>query len=107
MPIKPKGGETEQEFVSRCIATEIEAGKESDVAAAICYSVYREEKMSKSTANRVADKLSSINKKYEGLNLFTNGEVNMEEPCWDNYIQIGTKIVDGREVPDCRGPIEE
>lgn len=107
MPIKPKGGETEQEFISRCIPVEIEAGKETDVAAAICYSIYREEKMNKSTTNRVADKIAKLSNNYKGVNLSSTGEVNMEEPCWENYIQIGTKIVDGKEVPDCRGPIEE
>ena len=26
---------------------------------------------------------------------------DMENPCWDGYEPIGTKIVDGREVPNC------
>lgn len=25
----------------------------------------------------------------------------MENPCWDGYEPYGTKIVDGREVPNC------
>jgi hypothetical protein len=25
----------------------------------------------------------------------------MKEPCWNGYEQYGTKIVDGREVPNC------
>lgn len=106
MPIpKPQGGETEQEFVSRCIeAIYDEYGQEQ--GSAICYSTWREGKMSKSTTNRVADKINKLSKDYKGINLSANGEVNMEEPCWSGYIQIGTKIVDGREVPDCRGPVE-
>ena len=103
MPIKPNGGETEQEFISRCIPVEIEAGKEQSQAAAICYSIYREGKMKKAYESKVANKLLALNKKYEGLNLLPNGEVNMIEPnpCWDGYEAIGTKIVDGREVPNC------
>jgi hypothetical protein len=46
MPIdKPKAGETEEEYLEYCIPEEIKAGKEPDVAAGICYSIYREEKM--------------------------------------------------------------
>jgi hypothetical protein len=101
MPIKPKSGETEQDFVSRCIPTEIEAGKSNDVAAAICYSVFKEGKMNKSTTNRVADKINKLSNNYKGINLSVDGEVNMEEPCWKGYRQYGTKMLDGREVPNC------
>jgi hypothetical protein len=61
-----------------------------DVALAICYNTYREDKMGE----------------MKGINLMYNGNVDLKEPCWKNYIQVGTKIVDGREVPDCRGPVE-
>lgn len=59
--------------------------------------------MNKSTTNKVADRLKVLNKKYEGLKLLPNGEVNMIDPnpCWDGYEAIGTKIVDGREMPNC------
>lgn len=33
-------------------------------------------------------------------------EHNLKAPCWDGYEQIGTKIVDGREVPNCV-PLED
>ena len=105
MPIKPKSGERRDDFISRCISTEIEAGYSQEVAGAICYTKWKEEKMKKSN-QRVAAKIQNISK-FKGINLNFTGEVNMEEPCWENYIQIGTKIVDGREVPDCRGPVEE
>jgi hypothetical protein len=57
------------------------------------------------TSKKVAAKIATINK-FKGINLNFAGEVNMEEPCYKGYRQYGTKIVDGREVPDCRGPIE-
>ena len=40
MPVNIKKGETESEFISRCIGEEIGAGKEQDQAAAICYSYW-------------------------------------------------------------------
>ena len=45
MPIKPKSSETEQEFISRCIGEEINAGYEQDQAAAICYSKWEKQNM--------------------------------------------------------------
>lgn len=105
MPIpKPKAGETEQEFVSRCIS-EIYDEYGQEQGSAICYSTWREEKMSKTTTNRVADKINKLSRDYKGINLLPNGEVNMEEPCWNGYRQYGTKMKDGVEVPNCV-PIE-
>ena len=103
MPVdKPKAGETEEQYLAYCIPAEIEAGKEQEQASAICYNTYREEtKMS--TASKIASKLREI--QYKGINLINLGENS--EACWDGYIQVGTKILDGKEVPDCRGPIEE
>lgn len=37
MPIERNPGEGRDEFLSRCIATEVGAGKDQDQAAAICY----------------------------------------------------------------------
>jgi len=101
MPIpQPKGGETEQDFVSRCIS-EIYNEYGEEQSAGICYSTWREGKMKKTTTNRVADKISKLSNDFKGINLLSNGEVNMEEPCWNGYRQYGTKIKDGVEVPNC------
>lgn len=103
MPIpKPKAGENEQEFVSRCIS-EIYDEYGQEQSSAICYSTYREEKMKKTTTDRVAAKISKLSKDYEGIKLLPNGEVNMIEPnpCWSGYEAIGTKMVNGKEVPNC------
>ena len=91
MPINVKSGEREEEFISRCIETEIKSGKEQSVAAGICYSVWRESKMS--SQERMVNKMNKQQMELEGA-------------CWPNYIQVGTKIKNGREVPDCRGPIK-
>ncbi len=35
-----------------------------------------------------------------------NLEKDDDDPCWDGYVQLGTKMKDGKEVPNCV-PIEE
>jgi hypothetical protein len=104
MPIpKPTSAETEQEFVSRCISDIIEEyGQEQ--ALGICYSTYRAEtKMS--TQEKIASKFREIH--YKGVDLTKLAEdEGMEGACWDGYEAIGTKILDGREVPNCV-PIKE
>ena len=90
MPINVKSGETEQEFVSRCIPIEIGYGKSADVASGICYSIYQNRNMT--TQQRVNQKIADLSKEQE---LIT------PNPCQSGYIAIGTKIKDGREVPNC------
>lgn len=34
-------------------------------------------------------------------NKFEPLEKSEDDPCWEDYVQVGTKIVDGREVPNC------
>jgi hypothetical protein len=41
--VKPSKGERESEFIPRCISTLVDEGKEQEQAAAICYSVWKEE----------------------------------------------------------------
>ncbi len=107
MPIRPGATETKEEFISRCIGEEVTAGYEQTQAAAICYSKWDRKELSKQKFSdpqkRVQAKLN-FEKKYEGINLTKFGENS--DACWENYIQVGTKILDGKEVPDCRGPIE-
>ena len=96
MPIPSvKSGQSESEYVSECIsAIYDEYGQEK--SAAICYNTYRKE-VGMSGERLVASKLNQLNK-YKGINLTPDGE---DGPCWDGYEQIGTKTLDGREVPNC------
>ena len=57
--------------------------------------------MSKITDNmsKVAAKIN-FEKKYEGINLAPL-EKGANDPCWADYVQVGTKMLDGREVPNC------
>jgi hypothetical protein len=99
MPIKIKPGESEQEFISRCIGEEISSGKEQDVSAAICYSYWRRDKMSsiKNTSDKVMAKIK-FDSDFRGIKLADDG---LEGACWEGWKALGTKIVDGREVPNC------
>jgi len=99
MPIpKVSSGQTEAEYVSECISAIFdEYGQEQ--SAAICYNTYRKE-VGMSSERLVASKVNQLNK-YKGINLKEEGD-----PCWEGYEQYGTKIVDGREVPNCI-PIKE
>lgn len=94
MPIPSvKSGQSEAEYVSECISAIFdEYGQEQ--SAAICYNTYRKD-VGMSGERLVASKINQLNK-YKGINLKEEGD-----PCWENYEQYGTKIVDGREVPNC------
>ena len=51
--------------------------------------------------NSVLNKINNFKKDFEGINISLTGEVDLKEPCWDGYEQIGTKMLNGREVPNC------
>ena len=107
MPLDPpKKGESKQDYLNYCIPIEVGTGKEVEQATAICISYYDKDKMSKikDTSEKVMAAVS-YNTKFRGINLVNLGENS--DACWENYIQVGTKILDGREVPDCRGPVED
>lgn len=109
MPIKPSSGETKDEFISRCMSEESSAFPNQDQRFAVCINYWKKRNSMKSTQQRVLSKLNVINGRqlgmYKGINLKEDGSVDMEAPCWDGYEQYGTKILDGREVPNCI-PIE-
>jgi hypothetical protein len=93
MPIpQPNGGESQSEYVGRCMS---EIGSEYDSneqAVAICINTYERGSMSKSVEQRIVDKIS-------GINLLAG----LEDACWEGYEAIGLKE-DGS--PNCV-PIKE
>jgi len=97
MPVNVKSGESENDFISRCIGEEINNGYEQSQAAAICYSYWDKENMSKikDTSAKVMAAVT-YNTKFRGINL-----KDANDPCWEGYEQYGTKDMDGREVPNC------
>jgi hypothetical protein len=101
MPIPSiKSGQTEAEYVSECIsALYDEYGQEQ--ASAICYNTYRKES-GMSSERLVASKINQLSK-YKGIKF---ADAGLEDACWPDYVAIGTKDLDGREVPNCV-PIKE
>ena len=101
MPIpNKKSGETESQYIGRCMEA---IGDEypQEQALGICYSKFRENMKRKNEQTSVLQRINEFKKDYEGINLQPDGEVNMEEPCWKGYTQIGMKEKDGRMVPNC------
>jgi len=99
MPVKVKSNEKEADFISRCIGEEISAGYEQEQAAAICYSYWRKDKMSKitDTSAKVMAKVA-YDTDFRGINL---AEPNLEDVCWDGYIAVGLKPMGDKMVPNC------
>ena len=58
MPINIKRGESEKEFISRCIPIEIGYGKGEEQATAICYNVWQNRNMT--TQQRVHQKIARL-----------------------------------------------
>ena len=69
--VDPRSGESEADYVGRCIPTLIEEGFDEDQAAAICYN------------------------SYEGESFLE------DNPCQSGYVAYGTKSKGGRQVPNC------
>jgi hypothetical protein len=103
MPIKPGKSENEQEFISRCMSEETQTYP-NDQAYAICKSKWDRQEMSKikDTSAKVMARVA-YDTKFRGINLQAAG---LEDACWEGYEAIGTKMLDGREVPNCV-PIKE
>jgi hypothetical protein len=101
MPIpKPSPSETKDEYVGRCISA-ISGEYPQDQSVAICISTYDRDKMKKikSTDKKVMARVK-YDTDFRGINLAPL-EKGPNDPCWEDYVQVGTKTVDGREVPNC------
>ena len=89
MPINVKKGESEQDFVSRCIADEINNGREQAQAAAICYATYEKETaMSAYTKNRINTQMALAVKDAagRGINLAETPSAGPGSYPWDECI---------------------
>jgi hypothetical protein len=103
MPIKPGKSENEQEFISRCMGEETQ-NYPQDQSYAICKSKWDRQEMSKitNTAEKVMARVK-FDTDFRGINLMAE---SLDDACWEGYEAIGTKMLDGREVPNCV-PIKE
>ena len=91
---KQTASETQNDYVGRCMSEISNEYDTNEQAVAICINTYQRGTMSKTTQDRVADKI-------KGVSLLQGLEKGPNDPCYEDYVQIGTKIVDGREVPNC------
>ena len=100
MPIPTrKGGESEDEYIPRCMAA-IGGEYPQDQALAICYDKFREN-MSMSTQQKVNKRIHRIGQ-LRGIDLEkVNQGFDLDESCWPGYEAIGTKVLDGKTVPNC------
>ena len=105
MPIRPGKSENEEQFISRCMSEESEAFPDEPQRYAVCKSYYDRDKMKgiTDTKTKVMARVA-FDSKYEGIRLAEDD--GLEGACWDGYEAIGTKILDGRTVPNCV-PIKE
>lgn len=95
MPIPtPRGQEKESNFISRCMEEIGSEYTDKDQALAVCYSTWRDSK-NLTSEQRVVRKMNQIN-------LYPSKEELIEpNPCQEGYEAYGTKIKNGREVPNC------
>jgi hypothetical protein len=100
MPIRPGKTEDEQQFISRCMSVETKDYPQ-DQAYAICKSKWDRKELSKQKFSdpqrRVMSKLN-FEEKYRGINLLAKPD---DDPCQTGYRQLGTKMLDGKDVPNC------
>ena len=101
MPLKPRPSENEQEFISRCMSEEKDSFPEEAQRYAICKSKWDRKELSKQKFSdpqkRVMSKLN-FEEKYRGINLLAKPD---DDPCQTGYRQLGTKMLDGKDVPNC------
>jgi hypothetical protein len=99
MPIpKPKSSEDQNQYVGRCMTAISDEYDTNEQAVAVCISTYQRDNMSKitNTSEKVMARVK-FDTQFIGINL----QEGLEGACWEGYEAIGTKMLDGREVPNC------
>lgn len=106
MPIpKPKSNEDQNTYVGRCMSAISDEYDTNEQAVAICISTYQRDNMSKITnpAEKVMARVK-FDHDFRGIKLADDG---LEGACWEGYVAIGMKELDGRMVPNCVPADEE
>lgn len=130
--VEPRAGESQDDFISRCIPVLIGEGKTQDQAAGACYGMWGQKmEVQINEDKEMVDGVIDLLLKVEDLENRTEiakeiirdfalegvsydyddflrrvGLVNFgfdfpDGTCWSGYEPYGTKIVGGREVPNC------
>jgi len=94
MPVRKQAGESKDEFISRCMSIEEQAFPDEDQRYAVCISYWEETMKKQSTEQKVYNRIQNC-KRQRKENLI---EPN---PCQSGYEAYGTKIKNGKEVPNC------
>jgi hypothetical protein len=104
MPIpNVKPNEAEDTYISRCMSAIGGEYDDNAQAVAVCYATYRRGNMSKMSTENKRNAIINFANDFRGIKLADDG---LEGACWPGYEAIGTKDLDGREVPNCV-PISE
>jgi len=94
MPVRKQAGESKDEFISRCMSIEERSFPDEDQRYAVCISYYEDTMKKQSTEQKVYNRIQNC-KRNRKENLIT------PNPCQSGYEAYGTKIKNGREVPNC------
>jgi predicted Zn-ribbon and HTH transcriptional regulator len=95
MPVRKKAGESKDEFIQRCMSIEEQAFPDENQRYAICISYYEDTMKKQTTEQKIYNRIQNCKRQREE-NLIT------PNPCGqEGYVAYGTKIKNGREVPNC------
>jgi hypothetical protein len=103
--VKPH--EAEHDYLQRCVIVLYPEYTDEQKGYSLCADKYqriitvsdkRRETLSKIMKGKISkDVTNTIHNKIKGISLLAG----LEGACWEGYEAIGTKIVDGKEVPNC------
>jgi hypothetical protein len=94
MPVRKKAGESKDEFIQRCMSIEEQAFPDENQRYAVCISYYEDTMKKQTTEQKVYNRIQNCKRQREENLIEPN-------PCQSGYIAYGTKIKNGREVPNC------
>jgi hypothetical protein len=83
MPIDKNPGESKEDFISRCVSKEIEAGKEQDQAYAICITKYEEYGKTQSVTDNTWSTEAPISVELESYTDYPEGAKNNAQRALD------------------------
>lgn len=95
--VSPSKGEHQVDFLPRCISAMIDEGKPQDQAVAMCYSMWEQAHQ----AVKLGFDPSALPPYVEQAPKKKGEKFIEPNPCWEGYEAYGTKILDGKEVPNC------
>lgn len=93
--VEPQAGESQSDFMGRCVSAMIDEGKDQDQAVAMCISMY-EQKFGLDTSG-----LPPYVEQTPGKKTKMAEEKDLSDACDEGYEAYGLKELDGRMVPNC------